>query len=140
MLSLIWVFVWLWYFHDVPATPPLNAEELATLPTRSRGTASEPAPRLKFHRMLPVTAVDFCYGWTLWLFLNWIPSFFYQNYQQNLMQSSFYSAADFLAWCPRASLSEDLGLLAREAATAPISATFSRHLTFRSRLHRAPFR
>jgi hypothetical protein len=24
-----------------------------------------------------VTAVDFCYGWTLWLFLSWIPSFFY---------------------------------------------------------------
>jgi hypothetical protein len=44
-----------------------------------------------------VTAVDFCYGWTLWLFLSWIPSFFYQNYQQNLMQSAFYSAGVFLA-------------------------------------------
>jgi len=27
-----------------------------------------------------VTCVDFCYGWTLWLFQNWIPSFFVQNY------------------------------------------------------------
>ena len=35
-------------------------------------------------RMLPVTAVDFCYGWTLWLFLSWIPAFFFQNYHQNL--------------------------------------------------------
>jgi sugar phosphate permease len=78
LLSLIWVLVWLWYFRDVPATPPLTAEELATLPTRSRGAASEPVPWLKlFRRMLPVTAVDFCYGWTLWLFLSWIPSFFY---------------------------------------------------------------
>jgi len=50
-----------------------------------------------FRRMLPVTAVDFCYGWTLWLFLSWIPSFFYQNYQQNLTQSAFYSAGVFLA-------------------------------------------
>ena len=50
-----------------------------------------------FRRMLPVTAVDFCYGWTLWLFLSWIPSFFYQNYQQDLMQSAFYSAGVFLA-------------------------------------------
>ena len=98
LLSLIWVLVWLWYFRDVPATPPLTAEELATLPTRSRGTVSEPVPWLKlFRRMLPVTAVDFCYGWTLWLFLSWIPSFFYQNYQQNLMQSAFYSAGVFLA-------------------------------------------
>jgi MFS family permease len=47
--------------------------------------------------MLPVTAVDFCYGWTLWLFLSWIPSFFYQNYQQNLMQSALYSAGVFFA-------------------------------------------
>ncbi|HEX9468580.1 MAG TPA: MFS transporter, partial [Bradyrhizobium sp.] len=62
------------------------------------GNATTPVPWLKlFRRMLPVTAVDFCYGWTLWLFLSWIPSFFYQNYQQNLMQSAFYSAGVFLA-------------------------------------------
>src|SRR5712672_1587906 len=29
LLSLVWVFVWLWYFRDVPAAPPLTAEELA---------------------------------------------------------------------------------------------------------------
>jgi len=98
LLSLIWVLVWLWYFRDVPAAPPLTAEELATLPLRSRGNATKPVPWFKlFRRMLPVTAVDFCYGWTLWLFLSWIPSFFYQNYQQNLMQSAFYSAGVFLA-------------------------------------------
>jgi len=98
LLSLIWVLVWLWYFRDVPAAPPLTAEELATLPLRSRSNATKPVPWFKlFRRMLPVTAVDFCYGWTLWLFLSWIPSFFYQNYQQNLMQSAFYSAGVFLA-------------------------------------------
>jgi MFS family permease len=96
-LSLIWVALWFWYFRDVPAAPPLTAEELATLPARSRGQ-SEAVPWLKlFKRMLPVTAVDFCYGWTLWLFLSWIPSFFYQNYQQDLRHSAFYSAGVFLA-------------------------------------------
>ena len=97
LLSLVWVFVWLWYFRDVPAAPPLTAEELAALPVRSRG-ATRPVPWFRlFRRMLPVTAVDFCYGWTLWLFLSWIPSFFYQNYQQSLTQSAFYSAGVFLA-------------------------------------------
>jgi MFS family permease len=47
--------------------------------------------------MLPVTAVQFCHGWTLTLFLSWIPSFFYQNHQQELMQSAFYSAGVFFA-------------------------------------------
>lgn len=97
-LSLIWVVVWSWYFRDVPAAPPLTAEELAALPARSRGGANEAVPWLRlFKRMLPVTAVDFCYGWTLWLFLSWIPSFFYQNYQQDLRHSAFYSAGVFLA-------------------------------------------
>jgi MFS family permease len=97
-VSLIWVLLWVWYYRDVPAAPPLTDEELAALPVRSRGIANEPVPWLElFRRMLPVTAVDFCYGWTLWLFLSWIPSFFYQNYQQNLLQSAFYSAGIFLA-------------------------------------------
>jgi hypothetical protein len=90
----------MWYFRDVPAAPPLTAEELAALPACSRREAKEPVPWLKlFRRMMPVTAVDFCYGWTLWLFLSWIPSFFYQNYQQDLMQSALYSAGVFFAAC-----------------------------------------
>jgi MFS family permease len=98
LLSLGWVLLWSRTFRDVPTTPPLRAEEFAALPARSRSHANAPVPWLKlFFRMLPVTAVDFCYGWTLWLFLSWIPSFFYQNYQQDLKQSAFYSAGVFLA-------------------------------------------
>jgi MFS family permease len=98
LLSLAWVLAWSWYFRDVPATPPLSPEELAALSARSRASADEPVPWLRlFRRMLPVTAVDFCYGWTLWLFLSWIPSFFYQNYHQDLSKSAFYSAGVFLA-------------------------------------------
>jgi MFS family permease len=98
LLSLIWVLVWLRYFRDVPTSPPLTAEELAALPLHGPRQATEAVPWFKlFRRMLPVTAVDFCYGWTLWLFLSWIPSFFYQNYHQNLTQSAFYSAGVFLA-------------------------------------------
>ncbi|WP_036049689.1 MFS transporter [Bradyrhizobium sp. Tv2a-2] len=97
LASLSWVVAWTWIFRDVPTSPPLSAEEFATLPARGRGGAKEPVPWLKlFRRMLPVTAVDFCYGWTLWLFVSWIPSFFYQNYHQDLLQTAFYSAAVFL--------------------------------------------
>ena len=97
LASLVWVALWTWYFYDVPTSPPLSKEELASLPARSRRGSDEPVPWLRlFQRMLPVTAVDFCYGWTLWLFVSWIPSFFYQNYQQNLSQSALYSAGVFL--------------------------------------------
>jgi MFS family permease len=95
--SFAWVLVWTYTFRDVPTSPPLSAEELAALPNRGRTVTREPVPWLKlFQRMLPVTAVDFCYGWTLWLFVSWIPSFFYQNYHQSLQQTALYSAAVFL--------------------------------------------
>ena len=47
--------------------------------------------------MLPVTIVDFCYGWTLWLFLTWIPAFFFENYHQNLQASALFSGGVLLA-------------------------------------------
>src|SRR5947199_125919 len=63
VLSLFWVLAWLRYFRDVPTAPPLTVEELAILPARSRSGATELVPWFKlFRRMLPVTAVDFCYG------------------------------------------------------------------------------
>jgi len=97
--GLAWVIVWVWYFRDDPRDHAgMTAADLAGLSARSRRTAGEPVPwLLLFRRMLPVTAVDFCYGWTLWMFLTWIPSFFYENYQQDLRQSAFYSAGVFAA-------------------------------------------
>jgi MFS family permease len=49
-----------------------------------------PWVRLAKH-ILPVTIVDFCYGWTLWLFLSWIPAFFFENYHLNLQSSAMFS-------------------------------------------------
>ena len=95
--SLIWVAIWVWFFRDDPRDhSQVTPEDLATLSSRSRRKTGEAVPWFPlFRRMLPVTAVDFCYGWTLWMFLTWIPSFFYQNYQQDLKQSAFYSAGVF---------------------------------------------
>ena len=44
-----------------------------------------------------MTAVDFCYGWTLWLFLSWIPSFFFHNFHLNLAHSALFSSGVFLS-------------------------------------------
>jgi hypothetical protein len=47
--------------------------------------------------MLPVTIVNFCCGWTLWLFLTWIPVFFFENYHQNLQASALFSGGGIVA-------------------------------------------
>ena len=97
-VNLAWMVVWLWYFRDRPADHrSMTADDLAKLPVRDRG-ASRSVPWLRLARcILPVTCVDFCYGWTLWLFQSWIPSFFVQNYGLNLNASALYSAGVLFA-------------------------------------------
>ena len=98
LVSLLWLFAWAWYFRNDPREHPATTKaHLAALPPPA-GRASRRVPWLALVRhMLPVTIVDFCYGWTLWLFLSWIPSFFYENYHQNLQASAMFSGGVLLA-------------------------------------------
>jgi sugar phosphate permease len=96
-LSFIWAIAWLWYFRDNPADHPgITPEELTRLP-KHHATTRAPVPfgRLA-RRMLPVTIVYFCYGWTLWFFLAWIPSYFLHSYQLRLSTSALFASGVFL--------------------------------------------
>ncbi len=97
-VSLLWLIAWAWYFRDNPREhPAMTAAILSTLPVRADGAGrSIPWLRLARH-MLPVTIVDFCYGWTLWLFLTWIPAFFFENYHLNLQASALFSGGVLFA-------------------------------------------
>jgi len=46
-------------------------------------------------RILPVTAVDFCYGWVLWVFISWIPLYFMKKHGLNLKLSAFLTGLTF---------------------------------------------
>lgn len=97
-VTLVWLVVWTWYFRDDPhGHSAMTPADIAALPVRAAGPAP-PIPWLRLARhMLPVTIVDFCYGWTLWLFLTWIPAFFFENYHQNLQASALFSSGVLLA-------------------------------------------
>jgi MFS family permease len=99
-MSLGWSIVWVWYFRNNPGTHTgITSAELNNLPNRCEQKARrERVPWLPLaRRMAPVTAVYFCYGWTLWLYLAWIPSFFFHNYHLDLKQSALFSAGVFFA-------------------------------------------
>ena len=98
LASLVWLFGWAWYFRNDPREHPnITEADLAALPEpRSRERPVIPWLRLA-RRILPVTMVDFCYGWTLWLFLSWIPAFFFENYHLNLQSSAMFSASVLFA-------------------------------------------
>ena len=96
--SLFWILAWAWYFRNDPHEhPAITQADLAALPER-RGKNRPAIPWLRLaRRILPVTIVDFCYGWTLWLFLSWIPAFFFENYHLNLQSSALFSAGVLFA-------------------------------------------
>jgi len=99
LLSMVWAIVWGWYFRDNPRDhAKITSTELDILPAYA-GVKETPAvpwmPLIK--RMLPVTLVYFCYGWTLWLFLTWIPQYFLHNYHMNLKNSAVFASGVFFA-------------------------------------------
>lgn len=100
-VSLIWVAAWYLFFRDNPADHRMiTPEELAALPPFLDRAARRrnPVPwGPLFVRMLPVTFVYFCYGWTLWLFLGWIPQYFKNQHHLDLKNSALFSMAVFLA-------------------------------------------
>jgi MFS family permease len=101
LVSLVWGVVWFWYFRDNPRDHKgMTGEDLAHLPIPADkgGKAHLPLPwgRL-FVRMLPVTFTYFCYGWSLWLFLSWLPSFFLQGFGLDIKSSVLFASGVFFA-------------------------------------------
>jgi sugar phosphate permease len=100
-VSVIWIVAWAAYFRDDPREhPSITREELEELPA-FRGRASAAAQPIPWGpltlRMLPVVIVYFCYGWSLWLYLSWIPLFFNHGFKLDLKNAALFSAGVFLA-------------------------------------------
>ncbi len=100
-VSAVWVVAWALYFRDDPKSHRgVTAQEVEALPA-----FVPPAQRAKvitpwgplLRRMAPVTLTYFCYGWSLWLYLFWLPSFFKEGEKLQLTSTAFYSFAVFLA-------------------------------------------
>jgi len=99
IISFMWAIVWIWYFRDDPRQhAQITSEETATLSSYSGIKERLPVPwRALLARMAPVTAVYFCYGWVLWLFLGWIPQYFLHNYHMQLGKSALFASGVFFA-------------------------------------------
>ena len=100
IVSLAWALAWAVYFRDNPADHfSITAKELESLPPFVlRDRKADPVPWLSLaRRMVPVTVVYFCYGWTLWLYLAWIPSFFLHSYRLDVKNSALFSSGVFFA-------------------------------------------
>ncbi len=97
IISFAWVVLWAMTFTEDPRRHPrITGEELASLPPAARSRPQIPWGPLS-RRMIPVTLVYFCYGWTLWLFLTWIPQYFLHSFSLNIKDSAYFSSGVFFA-------------------------------------------
>lgn len=98
LVSLLWGVIWVLYFRNEPRDhPSITAEELASLPPRPTGARPKVPWGPLLRRMWPVTLTYFCYGWSLWLYLNWLPLFFKNNYSLDIKNSALFASGVFLA-------------------------------------------
>jgi len=98
LVSIIWVLVWGLYFRDDPREhKSVTPAEVGTLPSYRGGLKQRPptpwGPLTA--RMIPVIVVYFCYGWTLWLYLTWLPQFLLRSFGLNLKRSALFSMGVF---------------------------------------------
>jgi MFS family permease len=89
LCSLVWTLLWVAIYRTGGA-----ADEPESKPMASK----EQAPYLTVvKRVLPITLVDFCYGWVLWTYLNWTPLFLSHQYKLDLKQTAVFATGIFLA-------------------------------------------
>ncbi len=102
VVSLVWTVFYLWLFRNTPAEhrwmkgPELAEIRAGTRDVKSGGNGQTPW-RSMIRRMWLVTFVDFCYGWSLWVFLTWLPSYLKDARGFNLKQLALFTALPLLA-------------------------------------------
>jgi MFS family permease len=101
LVSGVWVLIWALYFRDDPKSHRgVTRDEIALLPSfvphTQRTKIVTPWIELIRH-MAPVTVTYFCYAWTLWLYLNWLPSFFKEGQKLELGKTALFAFTVFLA-------------------------------------------
>jgi MFS family permease len=99
VLSIAWGIVWFVWFRDKPEDAAgIKRVELDELPPVETRATRPPVPwRTLARQILPVTFVDFGYGWTLWVFLTWIPTFLSDTYGLPISKFALFTTLVLLA-------------------------------------------
>ncbi|AMM22355.1 MFS transporter [Frondihabitans sp. PAMC 28766] len=94
VVSIVWGVIWFAYFRNRPDEHKrVTQVELDEMPDRPKSAARPPVPwRRLIPSMVPVAFVDFGYGWTLWVFLTWLPSFLGDSYGLKLLSYAGFTS------------------------------------------------
>lgn len=102
VISLMWTVLYFFVFRDTPQEHPrVTPEELAEINEGRVIKEKKAKTRTPWGRltkgMWKVTFVDFCYGWSLWVYLTWLPSYLKDARGFDLKQMALFTALPLLA-------------------------------------------
>lgn len=102
VIGLIWAVGWFLLIHDRPADHPRIAPDERDLLAEKSVAAAEkrPIPWRQLFGSVPVWALivsGFSVNWGLYVFLAWLPSYFYDTQGLSIISSGVYAAAPWLA-------------------------------------------
>ena len=102
ILGMIWAVIWFWWYRDRPEDHPgVSPSELARINSgkspNSKGTYLPWQKLLRSPNLWFVCIMYFCYGYVLWMFLNWLPTYFSEVRGFSLMRSGIYAGIPLLA-------------------------------------------
>jgi sugar phosphate permease len=103
LLGLAWAAVWFYYYRDTPSEHrSVNAGELELIHShvgkRSSRSVSVPWRAILSCRTLwIISAMYFCYGYCLSVYLDWFPTYLRDHRGFNLKQMGLYAALPLLA-------------------------------------------
>ncbi|MDY7547791.1 MFS transporter [Glaciimonas sp. Gout2] len=102
VISLIWTCVFVWLYRNTPIehrwVTSAELKEIGINPAETKKAAKGKTPwKEMIKRMWLITFVDFCYGWSLWVFLTWLPSYLKDARGFDMKQLALFTALPLLA-------------------------------------------
>jgi MFS transporter, ACS family, glucarate transporter len=104
VLGLLWAAVWYSFYRDTPAEHRMvNAAERELIEkalgtTKSRAGKSIPWRQILTHpQMWLLSAMYFCYGYSIGIFLTWFPKYLHAERDFDLKQMGIYASLPLLA-------------------------------------------
>ena len=98
IVSVVWAVVWFILFRDQPKdVKSITAIELGELSGVPSAADRPPVPWKRLARsILPVTIVDFGYGWVAWVFFTWVPTLLSNTYHSSILATGILASITLL--------------------------------------------
>jgi MFS family permease len=104
MVGIVWALVWYAYYRNYPQEHRgVNAAEIAILAESGFRSKPKNAIVVPWRRILRnrnvwfLSSMYFCYGWVLWMYLQWMPTYLVQERGLSSVRMGFAAAAPLLA-------------------------------------------